>query len=306
MKIENVKTIKDLKINTKREWNFPIPHNLPPNDADIPFFNGLLVGSRGSGKSFLCLKLLENLKSYYSKFYVISPTRLTDRKVKIFFENLEEIKKIEYFDELNEDNLEFILHDLKEDVQLFKKYLKVKYVIDIIKKGGLKKLSDDDLAEIMDMLIFDEDNNIILDDLDTILDGFPNYIKNDYPPMSIIVIDDCYGCKLLSKSQGTNSFTQYWIKHRHYFCSNMIMVQSISGVPRSIRSNTTLFCCFGVKSKKDRDVLHSEVDNIFPNKNEFYELMDESDRMDYGFLYMDTSSLKNPDIRLTLEKKIQL
>lgn len=306
MKIENVKTIKDLKINTKREWNFPIPQNLPPNDNDIPFFNGLLVGSRGSGKSFLCLKLLENLKPFYSKFYVISPTRATDRKVKLFFENLEETKKVEYFDELNEDNLELILDDLKEDVKLFKKYLKVKYVIDLIKRGGVKKCSDDDLAEIMDMLIFDEDNNIILDDLDAILDAFPDYIKNDYPPMSMMVIDDCYGCKLLSKSQGSNIFTQYWIKHRHYFCSNMIMVQSISGVPRSIRSNTTLFCCFGVKSRKDRDILHSEVDNIFPNKNEFYDLMDESDKMDYGFLYMDTSSLKCPDIRLTLEKKITL
>lgn len=306
MKIENVNSIKNLKINTKREWNFPIPHNLPPNDADIPFFNGLLVGSRGSGKSFLCLKLLENLKPYYNKFYVISPTRATDRKVKVFFEMLEEDNKVLYFDELNEENLEFILQDLKEDVDLFKKYLKVKYVIDLVKKNGTKNLSDDDLAEIMDMLIFDEDNNLILDDLDTILDSFPEYIKNDYPPMSMFVIDDCYGCKLLSKSQGSNIFTQYWIKHRHYFCSNLIMVQSISGVPRSIRSNTTLFCCFGVKSRKDRDILHSEVDNIFPNKNDFYDLMDEADKMDYGFLYMDTSNIKNVEIRLTLEKKIHI
>lgn len=84
------------------------------------------------------------------------------------------------------------------------------------------------------------------------------------------------------------------------------MVQSISGIPRAIRSNTTLFCAFGVKSTKDRDILYSEVDNIFPIKNDFLDLMDAADKEDYGFLYIDSSSIKNPDVRIGLRKKIKL
>ena len=307
MKVVNIDNIKPLKINVKKEFNFPNPINLPPNSSDIPFFNGLLCGSRGMGKSVLGLELLENLKPFYTKYYVISPTIKTDKKVRTFFEGLENDEmKVEYFDELNEKNLEIILTDLKTDIELWKKYMKIVTLIQKVKKNGTKNLNDEELGEIMDLLMFDDEEDLKLDDLDNILDAFPDFIMNEYPPMSMMWIDDCFGCKLLTKSQGSNIFTQYWIKHRHYFCSNMIMVQSISGVPRAIRSNTTLFCCFGVKSNKDRDVLYSEVDNIFPNKNDFLDLMNQADKEDYGFVYVDCSSVKNPDVRIGLRKKIEL
>ena len=307
MKVININNIKPLKINVKKEFNFPNPQNLPPNSGDIPFFNGLLCGSRGSGKSVLGLELLENLKQYYTKYYVISPTIKTDKKVKDFFEDLENDElKVIYYEELNEKNLNQILDDLKEDVNLWKKYMKIKMLFDKVKKYGSKALNDVELDEIMSLLLFDDEEDIDLDDFDNILNSFPDYIKNEYPPMSIMWVDDCYGCKLLTKTQGTNAFTQYWIKHRHYFCSNLIMVQSISGVPRAIRSNTSLFCAFGVKSVKDRDILYNEVDNIFPDKKKFIDLMNEADKEDYGFMYIDSSSVKNPDIRIGLRKKIEI
>lgn len=307
MKVINIDNIKPLKINVKKEFDFPNPTNLPPNSGDIPFFNGCLVGSRGSGKSVLGLELLENLKNLYNKYYVISPTLKTDKKVREFFEGLEDDeKKVIYYEELNERNLNEILDDLKNDLDLWKKFMKIKTLIDKIKKSGTKNLNDSELDEIMSLMMFDDEDDIDFNDLDNVFDAFPDYIMNPYPPMSMMWIDDCYGCKLLSKSQGSNVFTQYWIKHRHYFVSNLIMVQSISGVPRAIRSNTSLFCAFGVKSNKDRDILYSEVDNIFPNKKDFLELMDEADKQDYGFLYIDSSSVKNADIRIGLRKKIEL
>ena len=307
MKVININNIKPLKINVKKEFDYPTLSNLPPANGELPFFNGCLIGSRGSGKSFLALELLDNLKSIYNKYYVISPTLKTDKKVRDFFDNLEnENKKVIYYDELTEKSLNDIMEDLKEDIELWKKYMKIKLLLDKVKKHGSKKLNDEELDELMSLLMFDDEEELKLDDLDLIIDAFDDYIKNPYPVMSIMFIDDCYGCKLLTKSQGSNVFTQYWIKHRHYFCSNLIMVQSISGVPRAIRSNTTLFCAFGVKSVKDRDTLYSEVDNIFSNKNDFIDLMNQADKEDYGFLYIDSSSVKTPDIRIGLRKKIEL
>lgn len=308
MKIVNIDNIKPLRINVKKEFDFPIPKNLPPNSSELPFFNAVLAGSRGSGKSILGLELLENLKDYYTKYYVISPTYKTDKKVREFFEGLENDEmKVIYYEELNETNLNEIINDLDNDIELWKKYMKIQNLINKIKKQGSKSLNDNEMNELMNLLLFDdEEEDINIGDLDEILNEFPDYIMNSYPPMSMMFIDDCYGCKLLSKSQGSNAFTQYYIKHRHKFCSNMILVQSISGIPRAIRSNTTLFCAFGVKSIKDRDILYSEVDNIFPNKADFFELMDSADKEDYGFLYIDSSSVKNPDIRIGLRKKITL
>lgn len=307
MKVFNIDNIKPLRISVKREFNFPNPKNLPPANGDIPFFNALLCGSRGSGKSVLGLELLENLKKYYTKYYVISPTIKTDKKVKDFFEELENDEmKVEYFDELSEKNLKIILDDLKNDLDLWKKYMKIYTLIDKLKNQGSKGLNDEEMDEIMALMLFDDEDDIDLADLDNVLNAFPDYIMNTYPPMSMMWIDDCYGCKLLTKSQGSNAFTSYWIKHRHVMCSNIIMAQSISGIPRAIRSNTTLFCAFGVKSNKDREILYSEVDNIFPNKNQFLDLMNAADKEEYGFIYIDSSSVKNPDIRIGLRKKIQL
>ena len=307
MKVTNLDNIKPLKINIKREFDFPVPKNLPPANGDVPFFNAILVGSRGSGKGVLGLELLENLKKYYTKYYVISPTIKGDKKIRDFFENLEnEEYKVEYYNDLNEKNLEKIMNDLDADIELWKKYMKICTLIDKLRKHGAKNLNDEELGEIMTLLLFDDEDEIDANDLDNILNAFPDYIMNPYPPMAMMWVDDCFGCKLLTKTQGSNPFTRWWISHRHKFCSNILMVQSISGVPRAIRSNTTLFCAFGVKSSKDREVLYSEVDNIFPNKQKFFDLMDESDKEDYSFIYIDSSSVKNPDIRIGLRKKIQL
>jgi len=308
MKVININNIKPLKINVKKEFDYPVIPNLPPANGDLPFYNGILIGSRGSGKSTLGLQLINNMEKIYNKYYVISPTRNTDKKMRDFFENLENYKnkKVVYFDELTEKNLKEILDDLKNDIEIWKKYMKIKMLLDKVKKNGTKELKDDELDELMNLLMFDDDEEIKLSDLDLILDAFDDYIKNPYPVMSMMFIDDCYGCKLLTKTQGSNAFTQYWIKHRHFFCSNLILIQAISGVPRAIRSNATLFCAFGVKSIKDRDTLYNEVDNIFSNKNEFIDLMNQADKEDYGFIYIDSSSVKNPDIRLGLTKRIQL
>lgn len=308
MKTINLDNIKPLKINVKKEFDFPKLKNMPPNSDDLPFFNATLIGARGMGKSYLMLEMLENYKKIYNKFYVISPTRKTDQKVKIFFENLEEEddKKIVYFDELNEKNLKDVLDDLKEDIEYWRKYMKIKMLVDKVKKDGSKGLNDKEMDELMELLMFEDEEDIKLSDLETLTNAFEDFIKNDYPPLSMLIIDDSYGCKLLTKNQGSNPFIQYFIKHRHYLCSNMLLVQSISGIPRAIRSNTTIFLAFSVKSIKDRDILYQEVDNIFPNKKDFIDLMNQSDREQFGFIFLDLTSTKDPDIRIGLRKKVEL
>ena len=307
MKVINIDNIKPLKINIKKEFDFPTPKNLPPNSSSVPFFNATFLGARGAGKGVAGLELMENLKNIYTKYYVFSPTIKGDRKIKDFYEELENDEmKVNYYEELNEKNLENMIEDIDGDIELWKKFMKIKTLIDKIKKSGTKNLNDSELDEIMSLIMFDDEDDLGLEDLDNILHQFPTYIMNPYPPMSLCLFDDCFGCKLLTKTQGSNPFIKWWISHRHRFSSNILMVQSISGIPRAIRSNTTLFCAFSVKSKKDRDVLYSEVDNIFPDKEKFFDLMDEADKEDYSFIYIDSSSVKDPDIRIGLRKKIEI
>lgn len=308
MKYEVLKNIKPLSINTKQEWDFKAPENMPQH-----FFNGILCGSRGSGKSYLSLLLMENLKNAYQKFYCISPTRPTDRKMKEFFIMLEEQgKKVVYYDNLTPAILEEMQDDMKNDLYFFRQYLKIKKIIDILNTKGVRGLTDEMLGELVDLNLFDDsddeedDEKMDMEFLYRALNSFPQYIRNNHPPASIVLVDDLYGCPLLSKSQGTNPFIQYWIKHRHFYASNLVLVQSISGVPRAIRGNTTLWCVFGLKSEKEKKVLHEEVDNVIPSKIKFTSLINAADQEKHGFLYMDLVDTKNPDIRLTLDKKVSL
>ena len=66
-------------------FNFPSNPDVPPHNGS--FFSHISVGTRGYGKTFSTLQLLENVKEYYDKFYVISPSLEGDMKQKNFFEH---------------------------------------------------------------------------------------------------------------------------------------------------------------------------------------------------------------------------
>lgn len=285
------------KLKGNEEYIYPKNHDLPPRNGT--FFSHLMIGTRGYGKSYSTLQLLDNIKNDYQKIYVISPTLESDVKQKYKFKSLENTHKVKYYEEFDEDTIDDILFDINEDINLFKKFYKFKKIMKKYNTKGVDSLTDEELHELLPYLIDDTDKL----DMDYILMAFPEYVKLEHPPMSYVYCDDAFGSKLLTNGRSSN-FINFYIKHRHLYASISLLVQSIAYLPRAIRTNSILFTVFPTKSKKDLKILYEETANVFPSENDFLDLMKLVENEEYGFLFIDASSTKNPDIRISWDKQI--
>ena len=188
---------------------------------------------------------------------------------------------------------------IKDDILEWRKYHKLMKVIEKLKKFGEKALTSEELEIIADYLMDDED----MDRLDDILKEFPEYYKPHHPPRSYAFIDDCYGSRLLTA--GTNNpLSRFYIRHRHHYTSISILVQAFGYVPRVFRNNSVLITAFPTKSIKDSKILYEELSSIFDSYEHFESIMKDVEQREYGFLYADTTSTKDPDMRIGFEEKI--
>lgn len=297
MKIEKMNLqLKNAKLNLKDEFNWSWNPNFKGGFKTI-----CLLGTRGSGKTYSCLKYLSEVEQDYDFFYIISPTRESDIKQKRFFNDLELKKNVRYYDRFTESNWQEIVEEMTENKELHKQYLFTKNLIQ--KYKSKTKLSDDEVLYLSQFLLFEDDEDF---DINSLLDDFPDYIKQDLPVRSMIFLEDSVGEKLLYSSKG--SFLSWFIKHRHYYASICMLVQSFLHIPRAIRTNIVLWFIF---QQKDEKMIHQdiyqEIGGAFDSKEQYLEIMNLlRQRTEHEFLMIDTSSMKFPDIRFNFNEKIIL
>lgn len=293
MKIEKLKfQMNKNKLKLKDEYSFKWNPNFIQG-----FFTQISLGVRGAGKSYSALEFLNEIKDDYDIFYVISPTLQGDQKQRLFFENLEKNKIVLYYNEFDKQNWEDIEHNIDDNIKLYKKY---KNALEIVKKYKSKtKLTDEEILFLNRYLWFDDFN------IEDILNEYPDYIKNENPPRSMIFMDDVYGSPYLSKSMGGSAFTNFYIRHRHKFASIMMLFQSYLYIPRTIRLNTILWILFSQKDKRQINNIFDELGGCFDTKEDYLEIMEALKyRNQHDFLYLDCSNMKKPDIRFNFDEKI--
>lgn len=234
MKVERLKNVMvpDLPNNIPDYAERKTPPNMPRLHMLCA-----VVGSRGSGKTSMALKMLKMyVKSKsYDKIFWYSPTASREGKIKSFIEYCKdqcEIEIIEHFD-VNEfsNQLDWFRSQIdeyrlyKKKLEVWKRYMRCKDV---------EELSHDDL--------------IMLEEMDwekpttTYKNGFPSWA---------LVWDDEIGNKSIFSPTCKGVTSQFWILHRHVSCSVFILSQIVSnGIPRQIRSNISLWILFSCKSDK--------------------------------------------------------
>lgn len=269
-KVNNIK-VKDL--NFKNPYTWPTYSN---TTGDQSFVMGLISGIRNAGKSTLCLNFIELEKQHLlkgdSKVYFISPTK--DAKVEHFIETYKD--NFEYVDELNKEQMERVLKDIKDRVETWKETMEGMKILQKYLKDP-KKCSMEELCFLEEMNYFQDDTTI--DDM--------NF---DRAPLSTLIIDDSIGVPMIceSKSKDGKWFQKFVLKHRHfpYYCNVLICTQHIKSVCKYFRSNCNWTVLFPFR---DHNVLKSVFDEysaLFNNDiNEFLKLMDEIRlRNDHSFL----------------------
>lgn len=267
------------------------------------YFNSLHIGARQSGKTYSVVqmikhweknKIMKDGQEYKLKTYLISPTIQANE----IYQSLESLDmKKNAHDDYSDTLLLNILDDIKAEKKRYDKYLLYKKYYEKFNKtpeNKLEKLYDEqpELFELLEQYNYEN----------------PKNIKEEYPKVHIIVLDDLLGSDAFTKKT-KSVLTNAMIKNRHMGVCFALLVQSIKAVPKNIRLNCSVFQLASFKNKKViLEDIYDEVSNVI-GINQFEELYDYATSKPYGSLIIDTTNkgkrfLSNLNSELFIENKM--
>lgn len=274
-KIENL----DLTLKTKK-LNYPTPIN---KDFDYyNFFVSVWNGARGSGKTYSLvkfIKLMERSKYIDPKTGEIVPIRTflispTVDANKHMFDALKSLDDDNVYHDYSNEILDGIIETIKNDIEETKEYKRKKTIYDKFVKHAkskniMKHFTTEEWAEL-EMADFDE----------PLKPAYPNGIINN------LILDDCLGMDCFKVSR-KNKFQNFLIRNRHHWTNVFICSQSIKSLPKTVRTNTSLFILFKYANKEVilKDI-YIEVSNLC-TEEEFLQLFQFSTEEPHSFLCLN-------------------
>lgn len=268
------------------------------SDKNTPrcFFVGQFIGARGSGKTFALVKLIRQFQDYKifdtdgneveQRCILMSPTYTANPVFKALkhldeddiHANYTDEKLLEVVEEIQKDREETKRY--KEDLLVWQKFLRAK--------------DKDDLTP---------DDYFTLGRL-----GYNPPSKPAHPNGVVVhlVLDDCVGSSAF-KAVGKSALVSVALRNRHIGINLYIASQNMKSVPKSLRSNTSLWCLFRFANKKI--VLNDLYDEVsgFLTPEEFETVYDFAVKDDHSPLVMDlTGTDKSNRIRKGFSERIVL
>lgn len=196
------------------------------------FFNYCAIAARASGKSWNMASIIKHYQDnvikdhednvYKTRVFIISPTLEQNEVFKSLDVDFENDTYDHYSDDILDEIIDKITAD-KESWMDYKKYKSVYKKFMQLKVNEINKLTDEELQLL-------------------IRHDFEDYkdLQPVQPKVYFLILDDLLGTKSLSTSKRSKLMNLY-IKNRHHNLCCMIAVQSIKGLPKEIRLNTSVF-----------------------------------------------------------------
>jgi hypothetical protein len=120
----------------------------------------------------------------------------------------------------------------------------------------------------------------------------PDECKYPHGVVTFFVLDDLVGSTAF-KAVGKSALVNLVLKNRHLGINILIATQNLKAIPKSIRTNTSLFCIFKFASKKIvTEDLYEEVSNAM-TITQFEDLYEFATRDEHDALVMDFSMPKD-------------
>lgn len=287
-----VETWRGLKLKFKRN-RYPVSLN---RDLPSMYFVSLWVGSRGSGKTYAIAQLLKQyekcgLVDYETghkvaqRIVLFSPTADSNpifTALKNLHDNdiitsYSDSKLVDVIDDVKLNKQETI--DYQRKMKLYHKFLRVKRI---------DELTPDELFEL-EVMNFEP----------------PEEPKYPHGCVTFFVLDDLVGSAAF-KSTGKSALTNLVLRNRHLGINIMIATQNLKAVPKSIRTNTSLFVIFRFASKKIIvEDLYSEVSNLMTIED-FEDIFDYATKEEHSALVIDFSQPKERRLKMNFEKILRV
>ena len=250
--------------NTESKYRTPTA----PEDPVLP---GLFVfqGMRGSGKSYSCVQMCRHFEKmgYIQRMFLLCPTAGEKDQKETIYTNLKTLDQKDVCTDIHqfEKALVQVQERVKADWATVDRFLLHKKAYDTFHRG--KKMSNEETAV---------------------------FVENDYSPPSkdvhpkrhMLILDDCQGSSVYTVAR-KGMLNHLSIKHRHIPLTICFLVQSLVGVPRTIRLNATQYLIFKTSDKTQLDQIYSAFANTV-SRSQFDEVYNEATGNDpHGFLYID-------------------
>ena len=254
------------------------------------FNTQLYIGSKGGGKTYALVKLLQNYEEskikddngieYEMRIILICPTASSGANEvykilkSIDFEN--DIY-LEYTDEL----LLEILDDIKGKQEHYDEFISYKKIYDKFIK--IKNINKFDYKELS-----------ILEQYDFMS---PTEIFGDIKPnVNFLIFDDLIGTGMFNK-KAKSLINNLVIKHRHLKTNLIFTTQSFKAIPPIIRTNIDIYCIF--KSSSYNEVLNKIFEDIsgYVKIDKFIELYEHATVEKNSFLTIINNSMSGSGTR---------
>lgn len=245
-----------------------------------PFFLGMAVGSRGSGKTTAVIQLLKMLDQTQAvdRIYLWSPTYESDLKQQLL-EKDKHSYELRVLGTFTNEDFEDVAAEIQTDLQEYDEYERlVKVWKAFMKCKDPRKLS----AEV-------------LEDLEQMDWKPPTTEFKHGRPVYTMVFDDQVGNKSLYSANCKSAFTRFAVIHRHRRTNILFLTQVFgNGVPRQLRSNLSLVLLFAQKNQKIRESAAQEFSS-FISAERFQALWEDATQEPHGFLFCDFEA--KPELR---------
>lgn len=271
----------------KNKYPIPIDQNSPRM-----YFVNLAVGSRGSGKTFSIVKLIKQ----YEKFGIMNQVtqEKCDQRVILFsptidanpiFNSLKHLDEKDIITNYSDDKLVNVIEDIKEENEQTKEYQRKLALYKKFLKHSKK--TPEKLA-----LIFTPEEIMDLEMMD-----WQEPEKPTYPNGCVVfmVFDDLIGSNAF-KSVGRSALTNLVLKNRHLGVNILIATQSMRGIPKNIRLNTSLFILYRFANKKIilEDVYEEVSGRLTPQQ--FEAMYDFATENDHDAMVIDLTNTPNKNL----------
>jgi len=284
MKVEKITGLDNKEIIVKNKYHFKSPENLP----EVGFLCGI-TGPRGSGKSNVICNINKFYKGCFSSIHLVCPNYSSEQKLQQEFQPSD---KVFIYTEPTDETAIEILDYVKEQISIYKKYLKdlKQYKEDI---ALYYKYLSDGIDELTDR------EWLRLEQLAYTTPVKPT-CEYDYYPTALVILDDCMNTSLFKKK---SPFTNIQIRNRHLFMSIIVVSQAYKAILRPIRQNINWLITFKVNDSKLCKEMYEESGHMFRDIEQFMDTMDYCTDQPYNFMYIDKNK---SEVRKNFNEKINL
>lgn len=262
--------------------NYSTPRASPENLPRLHFL-AAIVGSRGSGKTTVLVRML---KAYFrahsfDKLVLFCPTLRADPKYEALIKSAQRHRlKVETHESFDEQLFRSVTEKIDADIDEYKAESAYRELYErcVVRRG---ECSAEELA--------------LLEERDYEPPPKPKWKYG--LPTTILIFDDLIGNRDLYRSDAKGEVASFAIRHRHHHTSMIFLTQTYhNGVPRQLRSNLSLLVLFANKNEALRKQIAAEFSSFVPWQK-FLEMWDSACRDDPHAFFMCDFDAREPQLR---------